>query len=83
MESEESLPCLQELSTSPYTEPDQFCPYHLILFFCVLFIIILFVFYIIMYYLISFKNELKNFNMSAENICRRYTSEWKTNMLAI
>jgi hypothetical protein len=28
MESEGSLPCSQEHSTGPYTEPDQSSPYH-------------------------------------------------------
>jgi hypothetical protein len=31
MEHEGSLPCSQESSTGPYTEPDQFNPYHTIL----------------------------------------------------
>jgi hypothetical protein len=31
MEPEGSLPCSQELSTGPYSEPDQSNPYHPIL----------------------------------------------------
>jgi hypothetical protein len=32
MEPEGSLPCSQEPSTGPYSEPDQSIPYHTILF---------------------------------------------------